>query len=73
MTNQNLFLEIEKHLLEDVKPSIFLNKIKEEESFKNSSFNIFFDSTISNSGAVSPENVISLSPFINSLYFNFIL
>ena len=41
MTNQNLFLEIEKHLLEDVKPSIFLNKIKEEESFKNSSFNIF--------------------------------
>ena len=33
MTNQNLFLEIEKHLLEDVKPSIFLNKIKEEESF----------------------------------------
>ena len=35
MTNQNLFLEIEKHLLEDVKPSIFLNKIKEEESFKN--------------------------------------
>lgn len=41
MTNQNLFLEIEKHLLEDVKPSIFLNKIKNEESFKNSSFNIF--------------------------------
>ena len=31
MTNQNLFLEIEKHLLEDVKPSIFLNKIKEKE------------------------------------------
>ncbi|WP_300260186.1 HD domain-containing protein [Clostridium sp.] len=41
MTNQNLFLEIEKHLLNDVKPSIFLNQIKKEESFKNSSFNIF--------------------------------
>lgn len=41
MSNQNLFLEIEKHLLEDLKPSLFLDKIKEEESFKNSSFNIF--------------------------------
>lgn len=41
MNNQNLFLEIEKHLLEDNKPSIFLNQIKDEESFKNSSFNIF--------------------------------
>ena len=41
MTNKNLFLEIEKHLLEDAKPSIFLNKIKEKDSFKNSSFNIF--------------------------------
>lgn len=41
MTNLNLFLEIEKHLLQDENPSIFLKKIKNEESFKNSSFNIF--------------------------------
>lgn len=41
MTNLNLFLEIEKHLLQDENPSIFLEKIKNEESFKNSSFNIF--------------------------------
>lgn len=41
MNNKNLFLEIEKHLLDDIKPSVFLNQIKNEEDFKNSSFNIF--------------------------------
>lgn len=41
MTSKNLFLEIESHLLNDNKPSLFLNQIKNKDDFKNSPFNIF--------------------------------
>lgn len=41
MNSKNLFLEIENHLLNDNKPSTFLNQIQNKENFKNSPFNIF--------------------------------
>lgn len=60
MTNKNLFLEIEKHLLEDKNPSKFLEQIKNEESFKNSSFNIF--------NQINEENQIEkLNPWSHTL------
>lgn len=41
MKNKDLFLEIQNHLLNDNKPSIFLNQLKNEDKFKTSPFNIF--------------------------------
>ena len=41
MNSKNLFLEIEHHLLKDDKPSLFLNQIRKETTFKDSPFNIF--------------------------------
>ncbi|MGG5463181.1 HD domain-containing protein [Clostridium sp. B9] len=41
MNKKELFLEIQNHLLNDNKPSRFLNQLKNEDRFKNSPFNIF--------------------------------
>ncbi|MPQ42190.1 HD domain-containing protein [Clostridium tarantellae] len=43
MTDKELFLQIEKHLLEDANPSIYLRNILNNESFKNSIFSILYE------------------------------
>ena len=55
MNSKNLFLEIEHHLLKDDKPSLFLNQIRKETTFKDSPFNIFNQFTDENKDYITMD------------------